>query len=522
MLVPLSAQQTIDRARSLMQAGRGAALPELLRVIETLSANSCEVTVSDLSELIEQDAVVLAKILAVANTLAHNPGVSRLESLSQAIHLLGYNRIRTVALSLMLLDAAGGESSPPEQREAATRALCAGLFAQGAAEWLGTHDPEFAFACATLRNFGRIMFAAISPDHCRAAAHDAKTLGDDGAHRAFFGLTVLEFSRHLLASARVPGPVLDTLRDCEPESLHSVATTFDARFLGIVDYGSRVAQLALDSRIEAAEFTEQLATLARRFDRLVPQAAELARPALRSADDRLRKFAQGSGRRAAPGNALGRLGWRIAQLAPAAEAENGSPAAAPLGVDASAPAAPASASENSPGSTAPWNPDLGVSDAFEFQSQDLTPGDPLADALIGVRDGVGAEECWWFRRETAASVFTLTHGLGPAWGRLLPRMSARTDERSVFGIALTRAEVVLIHDTADATLRPYLPAWFRNAEGPPAAFALVPHRSEGKVSSLILVGWSQPRRIALTVDQIAFVHRQLDRLHPAGREISAA
>lgn len=82
MLVPLTAQETHARACTLIKARRGAALPELLRLIESLSLNACEVTVTDLCELIEKDAVVLGKVLTVANTLLHNPGIARLESLS--------------------------------------------------------------------------------------------------------------------------------------------------------------------------------------------------------------------------------------------------------------------------------------------------------------------------------------------------------------------------------------------------------------------------------------------------------
>jgi hypothetical protein len=82
-------------------------------------------------------------------------------------------------------------------------------------------------------------------------------------------------------------------------------------------------------------------------------------------------------------------------------------------------------------------------------------------------------------------------------------------ERSVFGVSLARREVVLIHDTADANLLPYLPPWFRQAERPPAAFALLPLLGPASPTGLLLLGWSRARRITLSLPQIALAHKLL-------------
>lgn len=537
MPAPLSAPQTLERAQSLMQSGRGAALPELLRVIETLSINTCEVTVSDLSELIEKDAIVLGKILSVANTLVHNPGIARLESLSQAIHQLGYNRIRTIAVSLMLINTAGGDHSPPEQREAATRALCSGLIAQGAAEWLGTHDPEFAFACAALRDFGRIMFAAISPPLCRAAAARAKLVGDAEAHREKFGFTPLGFSQHLLASAKLPETVLGSLRECEPESLRAVASTFDNRLLGLVDFGNRVAHLALDTSRPSEEFIAQLARLNQRFEFLVPGAADLVRPALQRADDRIRTFASNLTVRPPTTLKLDRLRWRLAQLSPAPTAESSDAAAADTPPRADQPADLASiAPVNTPSAVsarsdapspspdpvdAPWDFPLTHSPAFEFQSATANSADSPREALTGVASALGAEECWWFENQPAHHRFAFAHGTGPASTRLLTPIALRAVERSVFGVCLARREVVLIHDTADANLLPYLPDWFRNTDRPPAAFALIPVIGPATPTGLLLLGWPRPRRITLTLPQIALARQHLATAVSSGQPFAA-
>jgi len=532
MLVPLTATETVERARTLMQAGRGAALPELLRLIETLSLNACEVTVSDLCDLIEKDAVVLGKILTVANTLLHNPGIARLESLSQAIHQIGYNRIRTIAVSLMLVRTANGELNPPEQREAAARALCSGLIAQATAESLGTHDPEFAFACGTLRDFGRIMFAAISPPLCRAAALRVPAVGDAEAYRESFGLTPLALSRDLLSAAGLPATVLSSLRDCEPELLASVASTFENRLLGIADFGTRVAHLALDSSQPADEFQSRLATLCTRFDSLVPAARELVRPALQSADERIRTFALNLTVKLPSALKIDRLRWRIAQLTPpevtpvevvtvASDANNpDKPSLVPApSLAAVTPVAPPDTA--SVQTEADWDLLMAHSATFEVPAAASDPVRPMIEVLADIAAATTAEECWWFERQRVLPGFFLSERHGPT--QVLPATPAviEASDRSVFGVCLTRREVVLIHDKTEANVLQYLPDWFRTIERSPAAFALIPLLDSTSVVGLLLIGWSDARRIPLSNAEIALARRQLQAAIARSQSLAA-
>jgi HD-like signal output (HDOD) protein len=535
-----------------MESGRGAALPELLKLIETLSLNLAEVTVPELAELIEKDTVVLTRVIVVANTLANNPGISPMATLSQAIHQIGYNRIRTIAVSLMLLETAGGSNST-EQREAAATALGAGLVAQGLAEALGTHDPELVFACAALRNLGRIMMAAVSPEHFREAFARSRFVSDTEAHRPLFGLTPVELSRRLLSSGRLPESVVAALRECEPESLSGISTTYDARLLGIADYGGRLAGLVLDAREGPDAFKRKSTALAKRFERLVPGGAEAAKPALLHADRRLRSFTRGNGR-TLPTLSLGRFRVRVSDLLPAGTRPVGDeieyrpppytvasaggespsssatvnallsePAAAPAS-DAMADPTPASglapaaeavapetlppaAEPSAPMPAAPWDRDLVAADIFNARPADAPPVDSWLAALSAARTTTQATECWVFLpADDDAATFALAHRT-LADGRLAPRAAAplQAADRTIFGVCLSRHEIVVIHDTRDRAIAPYLPPWWHAIKSAPGAFALVPVRDGTVVRALLLVGWPTARRVSLSTAQAAIL-----------------
>jgi hypothetical protein len=114
-----------------------------------------------------------------------------------------------------------------------------------------------------------------------------------------------------------------------------------------------------------------------------------------------------------------------------------------------------------------------------------------------MRDGFGADHCVVFLRASAGGPFILSEGLGSFAAHHQDIASVHPAEKTVFSIALARRETVVIHDSRTASLAPYLPAWFQGDTHTPAAFLLVPLGGVDQVGGLVLIGWSQPRRIEL-------------------------
>ena len=537
MLTPLTSTQTLDRARAALQSGRGAGLPELLKLIETLSTNHAKITIDELSALIEKDAAVLTRVLTVANTVAHNPGFTPMASVAHAIHQIGFTRVRSLAVSLMLVENAGNRN-PPEQREAAAQALCAGLLAQGCAQSLGSVDADLAFACAALRQFGQILLPAVSVELYREATKRFKTQAEDAAYRTLFGLTPLELSRKLLGPARLPEEVTRSLRDCHPESMGgAAASTLDARLLGIADFGGKLARITLDSASNADVFAQRTGKLAERYEKLLPGAADLIAAALQHTDDRMASFTRGS-KASLPTASLERIKARVRRESPAgatigenlstSDARFADDLTAPVGADPTTaetepvvvespavdptPAAPAALAAATPAPVAEeaaaadsWADQLAQSKAFETQpSAEVAPraADPWSAPLKMVRDNFGAHECWVFLPQPGGESLPLAHGSGDRWHQFKTRAALRRDERTVFGVCLTRRENVVIHDTTEATLAAYLPEWFRQVGNAPGAFLLMPLHEDQKSHGLVLIGWKKPQRIAVAAAQI--------------------
>lgn len=500
VLAPLTANQTLERAQTALRSGRGAGLPELLKLIETLTSDLGKATVSEIAELIEQDAVVMSRLLAVANTIYHNPHIAPLSSVSHAIHQVGFQQIRSLAVSLMLLENTGGADRLPEQREAAAHALCSGLIAQGAARALGSVDPEMAFACASLRQLGGILLPVVSLEHFRAAQTRLKTKSEEHAFRGVFGLTPLELTHQLLSDSRLPKDIVRSLREYEPEAGGRGGSSAENRLVAVVDAAGHLARLTLDPRASLDNFQRQAGLLLRKYYRWVPDDSGLVESALQHAGDRIASFARSSLGNALPAAMVRLIKSRLRD--PAAPESNRPENGAPVRVAAAA-------TTITPGvSGVPWSADVrsGFAPRAAGTRAALSAAEWAAVAA-GMRDIFEAHEISIFLPAPGGVSCVLAHGVGGHWNQYRSRAALRPDEATVFGICLARKKVVAIHNTRDPGIQRYLPEWFQCSEHRLGSFLLVPCNEPR--DGLVLVGWQDAWHIEITPEQTELAHRLL-------------
>ncbi|RXK53102.1 HDOD domain-containing protein [Oleiharenicola lentus] len=516
MLVPLTPRQTTDMAAAALSSGRGAGLPELLELVQTLASKMERISIAELAELIEQDPVVATRLVSMANLIALNPGMKQLTGVPHAIHQIGFQRVRGLAMSLLLLKSSGERQNPPEQRQAASRALCAGLIAQACARQISAVDPDMVFACATLRQIGRIVLPVVSLEHYKAAVAAAGTKSEDAAFRQFFGLAPLELSRELLKTYALPAEIRHALVEFHPGGSDDAAPSSHAeRLTGLAEYGNRLTRIVLDVTLDDSAYAAETTQLAKTFGAILPNVSELLVQTLDFAGERLAQFMQVPGVSSAPEVMLRRIRSRLPKpetvvQAPAPLETAGEPVAAsalsaaptvtasttPFPEVAVAPRPPATSSEVS---TAP--PREVLPEAITLVPEPVrtvTPDEPWLEVLRPVRDGFAADDCAVFLRAAPDGPFILADGVGAFATHHLDIASVHPAEKTVFSIALARREAVVIHDSRTATILPYLPAWFQGDTHTPAAFVLVPLPAGDQVGGLVLIGWSHARRIELT------------------------
>jgi len=509
------ATRTFDRAAAAMRRQALACLPEIVRLMRTLASRSSDVSVPELADIVQKDPVILTKVLAAANTLGYNPAAVSVTSVTQAIHVIGYERIRSLAMSLLLVEQSSRGRSAEEQREIAALALTTGCIAQAAAESRTLLNPEEAFVCGSLRHFGRVVMVTCMLDDYRAAQDLAQEHSGDDAFRQIFGLTPLELGHRLLEASELPEELLAPLRAVSPETLAALKTDPGAQMLALTDFAAQLAEMTLNSDLTAAAFEQASKSLAQRYANVLPGLADQTSTFIDSASQQLNHFVRTFQIKSLPPRMLGRLRNRAAAIDPA-----GSIVAVP--VSQPSPAAPPLTSSPPPESirlTAPlpfsWPTELERVSALAASDR-ASPSALLDAALESLLRGLNASEGLFFARQPSGD-FELTRGRGQSFHSVRKRPLIQPAERTAFGVCIARAENVLIHRAADPKLSPYLPAWL-----PPTdilgAFVLFPIVVEGLTRALALAGWSTPRQITLAADDVRLIRQLLaTAANPAAR-----
>ena len=115
------ASQTIARIQQSLRTNEAASLPEVIKLIEELSSRAFSISVQELADLISRDTMVTAKVIQSANTFGYNPFGQTVTTVTQAIHVVGFNKIRNLALSMLLIEKALHGTQPEVLRESADR-----------------------------------------------------------------------------------------------------------------------------------------------------------------------------------------------------------------------------------------------------------------------------------------------------------------------------------------------------------------------------------------------------------------
>ena len=522
MRVSSLANQTVQRAASALKAGQLNAMPEIIRLVHTLSKKDNDISVMELADLVKKDTGVLAKMLIIANGFGYNPNGVRVESAMEAIQVIGFERVRTLAIALMLAEQNNRGRSGDEQREAAAHALCSGFIAQSVSESQGTGRGEHAYVCAALRHFGRIVMTTFMTEEYQRAIGLAEAVPEDAAFREIFGLTPLELGHELLRAEQLPEEILSALRACDPESITASSVTPEQRMLLIADFSTQLCELVFLEGLDANTFEQRTAELAGRFGHILPGIADQFPEIIKIVGVQFSRLKHGLGIRSLPLKCLERIKDRVAKrdprvvrpittVPPLALAGAPNPIASKVAAPANVASTPAPAAIPPPPSPTVSSSRLasGLVQLKALIAEPGTPADVINRSVIDIiGEAFNSVEVILLLRAPGLSTLHITHGVGQNWRKFQSVAKVTPGERSIFGLSLARKENLLIHDAREASIAPYVPTWLRDAVQL-QSYVLLPMVQSDKPVGAILVGWAIKRKIVIATEQVQVLRELL-------------
>jgi len=466
-LIPsASAQQTIQRIQEGLRSSETASIAQVIELIRTVTSQSDSISIEALSEVIGRDLTIMFKLIRLANTLAFNPEGIPVTTISQAIQAVGFDRICNLAVSLLLLEDAEGRHCSAESREAAAMALVSGLFAQTVARHRGHADPEQAFVCSSLRNYGQLLLTTFLPEDYRQAIALTETSSKAQAFRTVFGLTPDELGQRILAEALLPEDILDGLKAVSSAVLASRFLTPKDQMRLMAEFGSALCELMSDSRLSKDDLELAFAELTRRYAWIVPADPKELMELIREVDQKLAAFGTSYGVKVFSSpfmRRLHQLATPVRRLVPESRSPE-LPVSRPSVID-------------------PSIREIflrGMAELTEFFGRQPLNTDRIwSIAAVTIRAGLNLRECWVFLQEGRDSNLRVCLGDGPHFEALREQCLRPTGHKTVFDLCRDRGEAVLIQNPQDPKIALFLPDWFK-AVVQRHSFLLLPVRdSEG-------------------------------------------
>jgi HD-like signal output (HDOD) protein len=510
------ANQTVARIKQSLRTGTSASLPEVIRLIEELSSRAFSIAVHELADLISRDAMVTAKVLQTSNTFGYNPCGQPVTTVTQAIQVVGFNKIRNLALSMLLIDKATQSGQSESVRESAALALCSGLFAQAVTSICPEHDSEQAFVFACLRHYGRLLLCTFLPEDFSKVQNRSANQSEADSCREVFGLTPLDLTHRLFEETNMPRAILRCLQDIPNSQIAQSAANQEEALAVLAQFASELGELVVSANIGAADFAPRAEKLRQRYNNRFQLSSDAVDLLLRAVDQNVRLFARTYGTRQITESVLERISARTshAELIPElptvrltkdqlAEKPSGDQSVANNQVQS---AADGSVRGQPDTPLQPVDACAILTDALLHLTEMSIASivDQLAMETVVVEAILRAfslQNCILFAQDGSRTTFTSKLGRGPLFDLVRGRPLVATGRRDVFSICLSRREDVLIRDTSDEKIRPYIPEWM-HAAGAVGTFMLLPVCNEYGPFSLLLATRSNGQPLSPTQKEI--------------------
>ncbi len=465
-------------------------------------ANSENESIGSLTNEILKDVALTHKLLRLVNTVHYrHAGSGGVSTVSRAVSLVGFNGIRNLALSLVLLDHMQDQAHAGFLREEFLRCLMAGTVA---AELCQTErDREDAFLAALFQNLGRLLTEFYFPEeaqHIRAlVASPSDALDEALASARVLGIDFEELGLGVARAWGLPDSLQRGMRKPlgVPPAQPPQQSQDRLRWLALA--ANDVADTLL--RHDPASAQPQVGAVSERYAHALGMTPHDMQQATTTARQRLVQMAQAMQLQVPAGSRAQRL--LHDPVAPdAAQPETTEDLRATV-TDA------ALAATTSPDALAASRATdilvAGIQDITNAMVENFQLNQVIRMILETMLRALNCRRIVFCLRDVRTDTLTGRFGLGAGVETVVPQfqvpLRGGTD---LFAVVCAKGADTLISDASDPLIASRLPPWYReNVRAP--TFVLLPLQLKGSTFALIYADTETQGGIALDEKQLSLL-----------------
>ncbi len=477
------------------------ALSESIIHIQSMAASDKE-SVSSVTNEILKNVALTNKLLRLVNS-AHYARGNKIGTVSRAVTLVGFNGIRNMALSLVLLEHMQDKTNAQFLKEEFVRALMAASVASELGRASGLE--EEAFIGALFQNLGRMLsqfyFAEEAAAIRKLVASKTAPVSEEAASTRILGMSYEALGLGISKAWGLP----ESIQRCivkpagEPPSRPSPDQQEQMRWIACAANDLTQSMLHTD----AAVLERELAQTAKRYSKTLATTPAVVQTASANARTKLVELAKAMDLTVPRHSAVAHL------LHDAVEplVESGTTAGKPDELQANelhathiVPARPMAASQQR-SEEAAQTLAAGIQDITNVMVDDFKLSDVLRMILEAMFRALDFHRVIFCMRDAKTETLTGRFGLGAGVEGVVKSFCVPlrpTGKPDLFAAVSLKGADTLISDTRDPRIMNSLPAWYRQSFNAPT-FLILPLLLKGKPFGLIYADKAEMG--GLTVDE---------------------
>jgi len=478
-------------------------------------ANSENENLASLSSEILKDVALTNKLLRLVNTAHYSSAGGSISTISRAVALVGFNGVRNMAMSLVLLEHMHDKAHANQLKEEFLRALMAGMVAGELG--MMVRDSEEAFIGAMFQNLGRLLTEYYFPEEARqvrgivagsdaaaALSRPTDALAEESASVSVLGLSFEALGLGVAKSWGLPATLQGCMRKPRGEPPNREPQDGTERLRWLTFAANQVTDTLLRSEPEQAK--AQVAELAKRYARTLGVSPARIEAAAAVARERLADMAKAMNLHVAAQSPARRL--LVAPTAQGGTADQATLVQAPdslvphtLQATVKVPQlASRTALENASEVLA-----AGIQDITNSMVENFKLNDVLRMILETMFRALGFRRIVFCLRDPKQDALTGRFGLGDNAQAVAATFKVPLKAGGdLFAAVCIKGADTLITDATVANIAARLPVWYKQSVNAPA-FLLLPMQMKGATFALIYADKAEPGGIELGEKELSLL-----------------
>ncbi len=490
------------------------ALSSIIGEINKVVASESE-SVGKLAQTILKDFALTNKLLKLVNTVTYSQFGGKINTISKAVVITGFETVRNIAMTLTLLEFLQNKTQAAELKDEIIFALFAGEVAAQLSTDAQHELAEEERITSMFHSLGKLLvtFYCFAESQKIARLSEEQSLGDEQASLKVLGISYDDLGISVLKSWNFPGRMIVEMRKLEKGKIRKAHGNLN-RLCVVGNLANELSKIA--SIMSAKDKEGAMRQLCVRYDDVMPDiSAQMLADALKNGVLALSNKSEILAIDTSDSPLLKRICEFIDYDGPielatksfAAQYENGLDAPALKDIEAIA-IGDKEVDQRSP----EYMLSAGIQDVTNTLMGEYRLNDVLYMVLETIHRSLGFDRTLIFLRDTKQNQMAGRFGLGSDVDLVIPYCRfPLAFEPDVFHLAIGQGKDILIEDTHAGIAINRIPAWYRdsvNARG----FLLLPILANGQAFGLLYTDILEQRNLQITKQQLIMLRTLRNQL----------